>query len=759
MTCVGMNIHETALWCCSNCLSDSVTFNEIENRVRTDVHRLKSKRGPQGGEFKVVTSVTSGRQVLAPSCVVENYCEVEGVAPNLSTVVLLPTQPPAIKSIMTLCDEAAEVRAELKPLAEELLKRAFVSNFEETMSCLYRSLLASLRSSMRRIFIGLSSVSRGEILSMNPNITSATKRNPNLGMTLSGALQEVCCWSTPFEEQRSAQSAARSNINGRVKMYVKGTILDGFEDEHLNRIMLEACKAFVNPWVTSLEEIQADAGKEEFLIKISPIVLKYIHTKVQLFEKHILAPNFDEYELRLKFGDNQFKVELEGYVFARQFNQVNQRISEDPQIKLLPGVLAEVLEHREVLPTATLDWKELSDSYGIEEMRAKTIIQAAHQCQYQESVSPLSLLDIWTPCEWTVTDQEQELKAQVLELSLERSINDDTLHAILDITVKLQAEGLFEELVTEDIERDIILQMKAELAKQLPFEEQMSINALVWYHTLLLKTGGSNQWTLRRKCGETQVTPYHPLLLEALKQRVEARIALTGEHLEVEGGDNAAGVGEGLLGWSWKQVSVLEFLHGLSQASYEEPASQTTISIKASQEQERLFRSSDENDEEVDDIFTNRKNESFIIINGDMQKLYSKRPPRAEGMTFAQFVISYYKKRPYQKATINPDTDVGTDSGEAIVGGQGRMPTCMKLSNKVILKKRSKESRPVPLLLGSNCLDAFGERMLFQPWRHLEDLSEESTEDQKILQHQNRLALFPMSNFPLCEDEQAGPGK
>ena len=759
MTCVGINIYETALWCCSNCLSDSVEFTEIKNRVRGDVDRLKSKRGPLGSDFKVVTSATRGRLVLVPTCMAENHCEVDGVIPNPSTALLLPAQPPAIKSIMTLCDEAAEVDAELKQLAEELLKRPFVSNFEETMSCLYRSLLANVRFSMGKILRGLSSVTKGEILSLNPNITSATKRNPNLGLTVYGALREVCSWSTPFEDQRSAQSAARSNINGRVKMYVKGTILDGFEDEHLNRIMLEACRAFVNPWVTSVEEIKADPGKDAFLIKILPVVLKYIHTKVQLLVKHIVAPNFEHYDLRLKFGDNQFKVELEGYVYARQFDEVNRRISEDPEIKLLPEVLAEVLQHGDVLPTATLDWKELSDLYAIEEMRARTITQVVQQCQYQESVSPLSLLNIWTPCEWTTTDKEKELKAQVLELSRERSANEDTLHAISYITEKLRADGLFEELVTENIEHCAILHMKEELTRQFPLEEQVSINALVWYHTLLLKTGGSNQWTLRRKCGETQVTPYHPLLLEALQNRVEVRVALTSEHLEVKSGEDAAGVEEGLLGWSWKQVSILEFLHGLSQASYKEPTSQATISIKASQEHERCFRRSNENDEEVDDIFINRKNESFIIINGDMRKLYSKRPPGAEEMTFAHFVISYYKKNPHQKATINPDTDLGADSGEAVVGGQGRMPTCMKLSNKVILKKRSQESRPVPLLLGSNSLDSYGERLLFQPWRQLEELSEESTEDQKYVQKQNRLALFPMSIFPMCENSPEGAGK
>ena len=127
-----------------------------------------------------------------------------------------------------------------------------------------------------------------------------------------------------------------------------------------------------------------------------------------------------------------------------------------------------------------------------------------------------------------------------------------------------------------------------------------------------------------------------------------------------------------------------------------------------------------------------------------------------EGMILGQFVVSFFRKKSHQKTIIDPLTDVGADSGEAMVGGGGRMPICMQLSNKVIMKKRSGESRPVPLLLGSNCLDAYGERMLFRPWRQIEELSQESTEEQKLLQQQNRLALFPMSIFPISEE---GSGK
>ena len=72
----------------------------------------------------------------------------------------------------------------------------------------------------------------------------------------------------------------------------------------------------------------------------------------------------------------------------------------------------------------------------------------------------------------------------------------------------------------------------------------------------------------------------------------------------------------------------------------------------------------------------------------------------------------------------------------------------MKLANGIILKKREEKNLPVPMLLPSNTLDKYGERMLFTPWRTLEELLREDTEEEDQQIKENRLALFPMSKFP-----------
>ena len=101
-------------------------------------------------------------------------------------------------------------------------------------------------------------------------------------MTMNGALREVCPWSVPHEEKKCDESAARAHVNGRVKIYVRGNIITDFQDEDLNRILLEACKAYVNANITSIEEMKDDPAVQTFLIQMSPLILKYVHAKVKL---------------------------------------------------------------------------------------------------------------------------------------------------------------------------------------------------------------------------------------------------------------------------------------------------------------------------------------------------------------------------------------------------------------------------------------------------------------------------------------------
>ena len=154
-----------------------------------------------------------------------------------------------------------------------------------------------------------------------------------------------------------------------------------------------------------------------------------------------------------------------------------------------------------------------------------------------------------------------------------------------------------------------------------------------------------------------------------------------------------------------------------------------------------------EGDEEAEVVFLNRKDEGFIIMNSDLRKLYSMRPQAIKDMIFAQFIACYYKLHSGQKAVFQPQSDIGFDSNETIIGSTSRVPLYIKLTNGIKMKKRAAISRTVPLLLFSNSLDSYEDRILFNPWRNIEDVDEEGTEEDRVQQRQNRLSLFPLGVF------------
>ena len=742
MMCLGENEHGIQLWQCVSCLGSGVTFDELRNNLKAEVQRLKG--ADEQSDFGLLRDERKDRAVLVPSNATHNYKEGE-TYPTLSTAILVPYQPAALKSIKRLCDEAVKQRSDLIQLSAKILSRPLITDFQDTFTCLYLCLLANVGESMKHILFGLSSVAQGQILP--GNMTNARKKTPKEWMTFSGALRESCSWSAPGEEKLSAEQEARTNINGMIKMYIKATVVDGFNDAELNRILLVACKGFLDVNVQSIEVIKNDPASDRILTKMSPIILKYINAKVGLFVKHIINPNFVNHHLRLKFEEGKLRVQVEGFAYARQFVEVNHMVSRDGTMKIKPEVITEVLACREVLPTTTLNWKELTENYNIGEVRAKQIIQivVAKQIQHEVDKEPLSLLHIWTPPDCYPTEREKMLRGRVLDLC-ERDYKG-VVEAIVDMTLTLREEGLFEELLMEKIDGQVRTHLMAQIRELLPEEEESTILAIIWYHSLLYRTGVENGWTLRRKCGEQQVAPYHPLIIEALKQKVEVRISFDEAPLKAEDAHPPSDLGEVTFSnLAWKTVSILEFLQGV--AKYENPTSQGTVSIISSPTEDRCFRDSNEQDEEVDDVFVNRHQDSFIIINGDKRKQYAKRPPSADAMIFAQYVINYYKLKPNQKAVIDPQTDIGGESDELIIGGEGRCPMFMRLSNKMIVKKRSDKSLPlIPLLLNSS-LDNHSEKMLFLPWRNFDDLVNDATDEEKLTMAENRLAIFPTSCFP-----------
>ena len=184
--------------------------------------------------------------------------------------------------------------------------------------------------------------------------------------------------------------------------------------------------------------------------------------------------------------------------------------------------------------------------------------------------------------------------------------------------------------------------------------------------------------------------------------------------------------------------------------NYQDPSSTNVVPVITTPEQLHCFKEPTEREEEIDEVFTNRRNEAFILSNGDFRKLYSLRPAGLERMTFAEFLLDYYKKQSGQEAVIDMDTGLGEESGHKIIGADVNAPMSMQLNNMIVMKRRTR-LRPVPLFMSTDSLDNYGEQALFQPWRSLQELNNNRTEEEELERRRRRLELFPLAVFPRTE--------
>ena len=725
-------------WRCAKCTHSSPDLPEVMRVLAIKTEDLKKISET---ELRIAFPRSNEEVTFTlPNVLVEPHDPPDTFDLSLMTKILVPTEAPAVETVLNQCEEALQQKARLDDYRHEIMKRPFIVDIPGALAVLYKSKLAAMKAAMNRLLIGLSQTARGEIISMDLRQTNAVKKKVNIGLTLQGALRDTCPFSLPAQEFRSKQSAARAIVQGYVKLHIECTLLNDVEDKELKRVLLTATQAFGR---------NADEREGYFLLRMAPIIVKFLHAKVQLILKHIIEPNYSNYDLKMVFSGTKMEVKMVGYVYSAQFDDVNKVIANTTPSKLPLNIIGEVINQRVVIPTASLDWKEVHQRYGIEELAAKHTIAVAKQYQIGQELYPLSCLDMWSAESWKPTEAEMILRRRAVELSQMRSKGENSEDAMIQITQSLVEEGLFEDLVTENIDAAIIKDLKQRLYDLNPEQDNNSLKTLLWYHVLLLKTA-AKEWTLKRGCGETQVTPYHPLLLSTVQNRVKVKLVMEGESFEsvCEGDIECEG---DVCPPFWKEITVLEFLSCIMLDNYEDLASSSTIKLITSPEQQFNFTEATERDEEVDEVFTNTKTEAFVISNGDLRKLYTKRPPAMKNMTFAQFAVEYYKKRSHQKAVIDPTSGLGEESEDQVVGSDEMAPKAMQLSNMIIMKRRTRDL-PVPLLMFTNALDNYGEQILFQPWVALEELTNVRTDEEKRERQRRQLELFPLAVFPRKDD-------
>ena len=730
-------------WRCSKCMPSSPSFSQVKESLAAQTEDLKkiSERELRIAFTRPTEEVTF---CLPDVPIVSNHHPPERFDVSLMTKILVPIEAPAVKTVLDQCEEAFQQKARLDNFRHEMMRRPFIVDIPGALAALYKSKLAAMRAVMKRLLIGLSQAARGEIVSMDLRQTNAVKKKANVGLTMQGALRDTCPFSLPAQELRSKQSAARANVQGFVKSRLECTILKNIEDKELQRILLTASHAF-GPVVQNVNELEPI-----FLLAMAPIIVKFLHSKVQLLLKHIVKPNYSNYDLKMVFSGDNMEVKLVGYVYSPQFDDANKEIAKTAPGKLPQHIINDVINQRDVIPTVSLDWREVAQRYDLGELSAKNIVSLAKQHQIGEKMYPLSCLDMWSTESWKPTEAEMILKRRAVTLSQAWNDDgdgdgDDTEEAIIQITQTLLEEGLFEDMVTESIDAAIIRDLKQRLYDLNPERDDNSLKTLLWYHVLLLKTS-TKEWTFARKCGQNQVLPYHPILLAAVENFVQMKPVLEGESF-ASVCEDVTDLGNDSSPEFWKEVTLLEFVSWIMLENYEDLASSNTVGIITTPEQLFNFTEATERDDEVDDVFTNSKNEAFVITNGDVRKLYMKRPPAMGGMTLAQFAVQYYKKHHTQKAVIDPISGLGEESRDPVVGSEEMAPKAMQLNNMIIMKRRTR-NLPVPLLMFNNALDNYGEQVLFQPWDSLEQLTNVRTEEESRDRRRRQLELFPMAVFP-----------
>ena len=359
-------------------------------------------------------------------------------------------------------------------------------------------------------------------------------------------------------------------------------------------------------------------------------------------------------------------------------------------------------------------------------------------------------------------------RRRAIELSEQFGPHVPCEDAIVEIMQTLTMEGLY--LDVNNIEEEF----KEMIRDQIPDADRSEVRArlLIFYHFFICQTSTANRWTLPRNPGECSVVPYLPRILQVTKQRMSADTELYGRGIQFEKTDIKSDISKHLTDpENWKEVSILEYING--QLPEDDrlvgPRSQRLVQVITRKEDKVSWREAKDNDNQRgDDIFVNLEEEDedesqqkgYIRSKSDVRRLYEVRPEKMKGMRLGQFAAEYRQIQAggcgleSAESKIDLQTGVGPDSDGRVIGEESlAAPQCMKLSNGTVMQRRT--GQPAVLhLLYSGAPGRFGHSLLWDPWQFLEDVRGNQADEETLEQKIGRLAVFPMSVFPVSLDDE-----
>ena len=745
--------HDQPQWECLQCMNNNFVGQEV---VREAVERLREMGRPAEHDDalkKVLIEYEGGqsRRVVFVPASLELDQEEENVGDEhlnpLSTTVLVPKTPEALDEIGDEASKRANVeKKSLDKIAGYFGRRHFLGPVTESLSVFWRCKLAEIRAWRCSQVSNQRRTGKGKVMSRDPPCAAVKERNPHFAETKKFCLTSTCRWSDSAKEKRSQESAARLYINGQVRIKVRVTLIKKMATD--SPLLAEI-----------IRENMASTHGPVPLVSLAPLVLNFLKAKVSLLLKHLIAPRYANWDLDLSFAKQEWTVEMVGYVFCEEFEELNQRIASGGVSA--SEMAAEVRKYPHILPTTASSLNKLTREYSLSEDRAQRILALTQQHQMGGKAQPISLMTMCTPAGLHVSEEENFLRERAVQLGKTMGQERSAVEAIVEIMETLRGEGI------NNLRFDLAdgRRIRDELWPLLQHHEEAVKNDLLTYQVMLWKTGGDMMWTMAREPGESQTDAYIPELLDASGLNMSAELSSSGDHL-MPGESFISNELKSLVPntENWMEISFLEFVNSTLPSEKVAPvrgaASQSIVPIITSKEKKLTWRKALDSDNHSGDMVFHGEAESWYVrTSSDVRILYEKRPARMDRMVLAELACDYIllhpSKKGYEKATssIDEDTQVGPDSGHIVAGTVDlAAPATMKLSDGKIMRRRQ-DGKAVPLLLFSGSISKHGSQVMFSPWRQLEDVDGLQNQEETDEQRSARLKIFPCSVIPHDEED------
>ena len=719
---------------CLGCYNQEDKHMEMVQNFYEKLHLLSFGKPGDIDTAMVAVRSCNGKPVLLPA-VLRGEMEIYNGALPHNVAVLLPNMPGALDQLPEeLFDEANRVSEALTEVTDFASRRVIADTTPVQMASLFwRNVQAQIKKKRIGMLQAMKKTSKGEIETRVPRTVFTRSHIPTYASTKWLSLVDTCLWSDGTKKKSHRESRGRAAVNGVVRTNVKMTLAD----------------------------LKPDSRPS---LALAPFFLNMAYGKMRALEKHIIKPAYSNYDLEVRFHHNDWKIDLVGRLFSKECQETNAEIASD--VIDLGECAAKVCKLSNVLPTVSLESNSLAETYSISQERAAVIVQLARCLQVADRSEPLSLMDITTIWDHEPTQGEVVLRMRAAELGQEYDVQEDTYSAVLQICQVLMNEG-FQAISADYGSLGLIERGLAEALGREDID-----HTVVVYHCLLVRTTSKGKWTLRRGCGESKILPYIPRILAANKNKMDAEVCYLGEEISKQEELKSMCSLSGLpthFRLNWTERSFLEFINATMPRKgpkLTNATSQSMAPIVTERNDKIAWRDAPDMEEDDDhyEIFVNQRGQRYIRADNDLRVLYERRPDGVEMMCLAQFATQYrplkkgqQSKKFYDRtvAEVDPDTGLGPESSKEIAGEPGKpAPRSMKLKNSKYMVKRSMGDA-VPDLRFSAAVNKYSNILLFTPWRELECIQVHEEEPVETdAQRRRRLALFPLSKFDICREDE-----